>query len=66
VRLRGTVDRPFERSRAEQIVSGIAGVLDVRNLLALADRSTRKVHDPYVDEARPEARPSRRGLQVAP
>jgi osmotically-inducible protein OsmY len=47
--LYGSVDSTFERSRAEDIVSRVAGVLDVRNRLAVADTGIH-LYDPYVDD----------------
>jgi len=50
VTLRGTVDTFFEKQLAGDIASGLAGVTDVRNHLAVEDTRPPFVFDPYVDD----------------
>lgn len=47
--LYGTVDSYFEKNRADDVASRIAGVLDVENHL-IVDYDTAFIYDPYVDE----------------
>ncbi len=47
--LYGAVDSTFEKHRADEVASGVAGVLAVENHLRV-DHDTSYVYDPYVDD----------------
>ncbi len=48
--LGGTVDSVFEKAQAEDVASGIYGIVAVDNNLEVADGRDVLTHDPYVDE----------------
>jgi osmotically-inducible protein OsmY len=50
VNLAGTVDSYYEKSRADEVVSRIDGVLTVNNNLTVTDNLDPYAYDPYVDD----------------
>lgn len=54
VKLYGLVDNYFEKSRADQAVEGIRGVVTTVNNLGVRDRSRALVYDPFVSAYPPE------------
>ena len=50
VYLYGAVDSYFEKSRADLIASGVAGVVDVQNHLNV-DNDVANLYDPYIDDS---------------
>ncbi len=49
VRLYGTVDSYFHKTRTDNVVAGIDGVTEIRNALIVEDPHRPYVYDPYVD-----------------
>ena len=50
VKLYGDVDTAFEKSRAEEVASGINGVVKVDNLLVIRNFSNTYTYDPWVND----------------